>query len=69
MQPNVRHVILIAVAIGGALLIGDRATLAQSTNAFVGTWVLNLDKSSFTPAELAPSRKVIVIEMVGDQMR
>jgi hypothetical protein len=41
----------------------------QSNSPFAGTWVLDLDRSEFTPAEFAPDAKIVTMEMVGSQLR
>ena len=69
MGHNITRLVLI-VAMAGAFVIatGPDAS-AQSTAPFAGTWVLDLDRSEFTPAEFAPVAKTVSLEMVGNQLK
>ena len=42
------------------------ASLAQSGDAWVGTWTLNLEQSSYDPANLAPRSQTTRISVSGE---
>ncbi|MBI4264665.1 MAG: hypothetical protein HY657_09830 [Acidobacteria bacterium] len=57
------------VIVGAFVFLSPAAGQAQSTNPLVGTWVLNVDKSAFQPANFAPDAKDMTLELVGDRLR
>lgn len=68
MQQHVRHALPGALILGALVFLSPTAGRAQS-NPFVGTWVLNVDESTFQPANFAPEAKDLTLEMVGDKLR
>ena len=49
-----------------AYLLTPTASLAQSGDAWVGTWALDIAQSSFDPANLAPKSQTTKITLSGD---
>ena len=60
-----RLVPLMVFASLGFLLTGAHAA-AQATDAWIGTWTLNLAQSSYDPAILAPKSQTTKISASGD---
>ncbi len=54
--------ILFALALPGALLA------QAANNPFIGTWVLNISKSTFKPANTAPRSQTRIFEAMPDGM-
>ena len=69
MRHTVTRFVLIAGVVSAFVLAAAPDTRAQSASPFVGTWVLDLDRSAFTPAEFAPDAKTVALEMVGNQLK
>ena len=51
----------------GFLLAGTH-TVAQATDAWIGTWTLNLAQSSYDPANLAPKSQTTKMTASGDNV-
>ena len=56
MKFNGRHWGLAVVILGTVLSLGLRPALGQANNPFIGTWVLDADKSVFVPGPAPASR-------------
>jgi hypothetical protein len=61
-RPLTIAVVLIALAAAAATL------RAQGNDPFVGTWVLDIDKSTYEPANTRPARRHLIVTMNGDQV-
>jgi hypothetical protein len=46
----------------------DDAAYAQVSSGFSGTWALNQDKSTFEPLDTRPLRRVVILEMKGNEL-
>jgi len=64
MQTRIRQVCLFAVVALGLVVVLAGATLAQSNNSSIGTWKLNLAKSTYA-AGTAPKSSTLKIEAAG----
>ena len=64
MKAGIRQTCLFAVVALGLVVVFAGATLAQSSNSIVGTWKLNLAKSTFAPGA-APKSATFTIEAAG----
>ena len=58
------------LAVFALLVIGSLATpvASQTTDAWIGTWTLNLAQSSYDPATLAPQKQTTRITASGDML-
>ena len=61
-----RRLLLVIMLASTAYLLTATASLAQSGDAWVGTWVLDIAQSSFDPANLAPKSQTTRIALSGD---
>ena len=62
-----RLVLVMAIASTAFFLSGTRA-LTQTTDAWIGTWTLNLAQSSYDPANLAPKSQTTKMTAAGDSV-
>ena len=62
-----RLMLLMAFASPALFLFGTHA-IAQTTDAWIGTWTLNLAQSSYDPANLAPKSQTTKMMTVGDSV-
>ena len=56
-----RRVLLVMVFAPAALILAATHGRAQGTDTWIGKWVLNIDQSSWSPAELAPKSQTTTI--------
>ena len=61
-----RRLLLVIVVASTAYLLTATRSLAQSGDAWVGTWLLDMTQSSFDPANLAPKSQTTKIAQAGD---
>jgi hypothetical protein len=61
-----RRLLLVIMLASTAYLLTVTASLAQSGDAWVGTWVLDIAQSSFDPANLTPKSQTTRIALSGD---
>ena len=61
-----RRLLLVIVFASTAYLLIATSARAQSGDAWVGTWTLNVAQSSYDPAALAPRSQTTTITMSGD---
>jgi hypothetical protein len=64
MHARIRHTCLLAVIALGVVVVLAGTTLAQPGNSIVGTWKLNLAKSTFAPGT-APKSATFTVEAAG----
>jgi hypothetical protein len=64
MQARIRQTCLFAVLALGLIVVLAGTTLAQSSNSIVGTWKLNLAKSTYA-AGTAPKSAAFTVEVAG----
>ena len=64
MQARIRQTCLFAVVALGLVVVFAGTTLAQSSNSIVGTWKLNVAKSTYA-AGTAPKSSILKIEVAG----
>ena len=57
-------VVVVVLALSAAVNIGR----AQGPDPFIGTWVLDLDKSMYEPANTRPARRHLMVMVNGDQV-
>ena len=57
---------LVFASLGG--LLAATQTAAQSADAWIGTWTLNLAQSSYDPANLAPKNQATRMTAAGDSV-
>src|SRR5712691_2905915 len=62
-----RFVLVMVLASTGFFLAGTQP-VAQATDAWIGTWTLNLAQSSYDPANLAPKSQTTKITVSGDSV-
>jgi len=61
-----RRLLLVIMLASTAYLLTPTASLAQSGDAWVGTWGLDIAQSSFDPASLAPKTQTTKITLSGE---
>jgi hypothetical protein len=61
-----RRLLLVIVFASTAYLLTATSSQAQSADAWVGTWTLNVAQSSYDPATLAPRSQTTTITTSGD---
>jgi hypothetical protein len=61
-----RRLLLVIVLASTAYLLIATRSLAQSRDAWGGTWLLDVTQSSFDPANLAPKSQTTTITQSGD---
>jgi hypothetical protein len=61
-----RRVLLVMVVASATLVVSTARLHAQGTDTWIGKWVLNIDQSSWSPAELAPKSGTTVITASPD---
>ena len=54
---------------GLAMLLGPITWVWAEDNPVIGTWTINLAKSTYHPAALAPKRTTVTNTAVGDEIR
>src|SRR4029453_8577199 len=54
---------------GLAMLLGATTWVWAENNPVIGTWTINLAKSTYHPAALAPKRTTVTNTAVGDAIR
>jgi hypothetical protein len=61
---------LVSVAVFASFAVGFALpqVAAQGTDASIGTWALNLEQSSYDPANLAPKNQTTQITASGDRL-
>ena len=64
MQARIRQMSLVAIVALGLVVVLGGTALAQSSTSEVGTWKLNVAKSTFSPGTAVKSR-IIKIEAAG----
>ena len=64
-RSSITFATLLAVTAAAALTMVSRASYADTPNAFVGTWVLNVSKSTFDPPPPLKSNTVTVTQAPG----
>ena len=57
-----------ALVVVAWVAIGAAYVHAQARPGFSGTWVLNQDRSSFQPQANRPTRRVVTLEVQGDDV-
>jgi hypothetical protein len=62
-----RRLLLVMVFASGYFLTATSST-AQTRDAWIGTWTLNLAQSSFDPANLAPKSQTTTMTASGDSV-
>jgi hypothetical protein len=60
-----RRLLLVILFASTAYLLTATASHAQSGDAWIGTWTLNVAQSSYEPANLAPRSQTTTITMSG----
>jgi hypothetical protein len=63
-----RRCFILMMLILGPLVAGGPILLAQSGDAWVGMWTLNVAQSSYDPANLAPKSQATRITAAGDML-
>lgn len=59
MQPHAARWIALALLLGGLLPSDARLAIAQTKDPFLGSWILDADKSQFVPGPGPEDRKMI----------
>ena len=60
-----RRALLVMLAACAGLVLAAAQPRAQGTDTWIGTWVLNVDQSSWSPANLAPKSQTTTITASG----
>ena len=64
-----RRLVLVMVFASSAFFLFSTHAIAQTTDAWIGTWTLNLAQSSSDPANLAPKSQTMTREAVEGGMK
>lgn len=57
------------LALGFVLFAASLPTSAQAQDRFLGTWMLDTDKSMYQRAEVAPERRILILEAADGGLR
>ena len=61
-----RRILLVLVVASVAAAASTAGIHAQGTDTWIGKWILNIDQSSWSPANLAPKSGTTVITASSD---
>src|SRR3954470_19164997 len=62
---DMRRAFLVMLAASAGLILAAAQPRAQGTDTWIGTWVLNIDQSSWSPANLALKSETTTITAAG----
>ena len=64
-----RRTLLVMVVVAAGLILASARMRAQGTDTWIGKWALNIEQSSWSPANLAPkSQTTTITASVGGEM-
>ncbi len=65
MRTNTRRLTAVGALLGAALCLNVLPATAADKDPFIGTWILNSDKSKFVPGPV-PEDRTVIFEMTKD---